>query len=257
MPRPKNSPLSSSHNAEEIELARALDMDVEGAGRPGRKKRPGKIRTRNRERILMAAEEEFALNGFRGTTIQRIAERAELPKSNVLYYFSNKERLYTALFDTITGRWNAMLESIKPEDDPAMTLARFIKAKVEMSRTHPLASRLFAMEVIQGAPVLKEHLRTNMRDWVRDRSRVMQQWVDEGRMAPVDPVQLILLIWSSTQHYADFQTQILVIENKAEYTREDFDHAAKFLIEVILRGCGLNVPPFESVEVDLDFDAEG
>ncbi|MCK7596107.1 TetR/AcrR family transcriptional regulator [Microbulbifer sp. CAU 1566] len=248
MPRQKST--------ETDDLARALEMapEAEGASKPGRKKRPGKIRVRNRELILSAAEEEFAQNGFRGTTIQRIAERAELPKSNVLYYFSNKERIYTALFDTITGRWNAMLESIKPEDDPAMTLARFIKAKVEMSRTHPLASRLFAMEVIQGAPVLKEHLRTSMRDWVRDRSGVMQQWIDEGRMAPVDPVQLILLIWSSTQHYADFQTQILMIENKAEYTREDFDHAAKFLIEVVLRGCGLEVPDFDSVVVDLDLD---
>ncbi|WP_406828188.1 TetR/AcrR family transcriptional regulator [Microbulbifer sp. ARAS458-1] len=218
---------------------------------PAPAKRTGKIRERNRELILAAAEEEFARHGFRGATIQRIAERAALPKSNVLYYFSNKQRLYTALFETITGRWNAMLAAIKPEDDPAMTLARFIRAKVDMSRTHPQASRLFALEVIQGAPVLEGHLCTNVRDWVRDRAGVIQQWVDEGRMSPVDPVHLILLIWSSTQHYADFQAQILMIEDKVEYTREDFDHAARFLIEVILRGCGLEVPPFESVPLEV------
>lgn len=205
----------------------------------GRKYRPGRIRERNREKILQAAEEEFAQHGFRGATIQNIAERAGLPKSNVLYYFSNKKRMYSAMFDDILARWNKVFSDIKPDDDPAEALSTFIRTKVEMSRRYPLASRLFAMEIIQGAPFLLDHLRTNMREWVRGRAEVIQHWIDEGRMAAVDPVQLIFLIWSSTQHYADFQVQILMVENKAEYEQRDFDHAADFLTDVILRGCGL------------------
>ena len=170
----------------------------------GRKYRPGRIRERNREKILAAAEEEFASNGYKGATIQNIAERAGLPKSNVLYYFSNKKRMYSAMFDDILGRWNKVFSDIRPEDDPAEALSTFIRTKVEMSRRYPLASRLFAMEIIQGAPFLMDHLRTNMREWVRGRAEVIQHWIDEGRMAEVDPVQLIFLIWSSTQHYADF-----------------------------------------------------
>jgi TetR/AcrR family transcriptional regulator len=208
----------------------------------GRKYRPGRIRERNREKILAAAEEEFASNGYKGATIQNIAERAGLPKSNVLYYFSNKKKMYSAMFDDILGRWNKFFTEIRPEDDPAEALATFIRTKVEMSRQFPLASRLFAMEIIQGAPFLMDHLRTNMREWVRGRAEVIQTWIDDGRMAPVDPVQLIFLIWSSTQHYADFQVQILMVENKAEYEQRDFDHAADFLTDVILRGCGLESP---------------
>lgn len=208
----------------------------------GRRYRPGRIRERNREKILEAAEQEFAQHGFRGATIQNIAERAGLPKSNVLYYFSSKKRIYSALFDDILERWNRVFTDISPEDDPAEALASFIRTKVEMSRRYPAASRLFAMEIIQGAPFLMDHLRTNMREWVRGRAAVIQSWIDDGRMAPVDPVQLIFLIWSSTQHYADFQVQILMVENKAEYEKRDFDHAADFLTEVILRGCGLEVP---------------
>lgn len=204
-----------------------------------RRYRPGQIRERNRERIIAAAEQEFAQHGYRGATIQNIAERAELPKSNVLYYFSNKKRIYYALLDDILARWNAVLADIRPEDDPAQALEGFIRTKVEMSRRFPVASRLFAQEIIQGAPFLEGHLRTSMRDWVRERASVIQQWIDEGRMARVDPVQLIFLIWSSTQHYADFQFQILMVENKAEYEQRDFDHAADFLSAVILRGCGL------------------
>ncbi|MGO1502021.1 MAG: TetR/AcrR family transcriptional regulator [Marinobacter sp.] len=204
--------------------------------------RTGRIRERNREQILAAAEKEFAHNGFGATTVQKIADRAGLPKSNVLYYFSNKKRMYYALMDDIMGRWNNVFSKVTPEDDPATTLAGFIHVKMEMSRTHPLASRLFAMEIIQGAPVLKEYLATTMKDWVRERATVIQQWIDTGRMGNVDPVQLILLIWSSTQHYADFQVQILAIEDKGTYTKKDFEHAAEFLTQVILRGCGLEVP---------------
>lgn len=208
----------------------------------GRSYRPGRIRERNREAILQAAEQEFALHGYKGTTIQNIAERAGLPKSNVLYYFSNKKRMYSAMFDDILLRWNKVFSEIKPDDDPATALETFIRTKVNMSQQYPLASRLFAMEIIQGAPFLLDHLRTNMREWVRGRASVIQHWIDEGRMAPVDPVQLIFLIWSSTQHYADFQVQILMVENKAEYEPRDFEHAADFLVDVILRGCGLERP---------------
>ncbi|MGO1461553.1 MAG: TetR/AcrR family transcriptional regulator [Marinobacter sp.] len=206
------------------------------------KVRPGRIRQRNREQILAAAEKEFSRKGFGATTVQQIADRAGLPKSNVLYYFSNKKRMYYALMDGIMGRWNDVFSNVRPEDDPATTLAGFIQVKMEMSRTHPLASRLFAMEIIQGAPVLKEYLSTSMKDWVRERAMVIQQWINTGRMGNVDPVQLIHLIWSSTQHYADFQVQILAIEEKEAYTKKDFKHAAEFLTQVILRGCGLEVP---------------
>lgn len=223
-------------------VADSVASDKVGEGAKGRKYRPGRIRERSREKILIAAEEEFALNGYKGATIQSIAERAGLPKSNVLYYFSNKTRMYSALFDDILARWNKVFTEIRPEDEPAEALATFIRTKVEMSRKYPLSSRLFAMEIIQGAPFLMDHLRTNMREWVRGRAEVMQSWIDDGRMAPVDPVQLIFLIWSSTQHYADFQVQILMVENKAEYEKRDFDRAADFLTGMILRGCGLESP---------------
>ena len=208
-----------------------------------RKYKTGKIRERNREIILAAAELEFARHGFRGATIQNIAETAQLPKSNVLYYFSNKTQLYVALLQDILARWNQVFADVRPEDDPAQALTRFIHIKVELSRTSPMASRMFATEVIQGAPYLQSFLRTEVREWVRERVGVIQQWIDQGRMAPVDPVHLIFLIWSSTQHYADFQAQILIIEDKPDYTEQDFAQAAAFLTTVILRACGLEPVP--------------
>jgi len=204
-----------------------------------KKYKPGKIRERNHELILAAAEHEFAVHGYRGASTQAIADRAGLPKANIHYYFKNKHLLYAAVLEQIMDAWNEALEDISPKDDPADVLRQFIRTKVELSYRKPRVSKLFAMEIIAGAPHLKEYIRTDMRQWVREKTKVFEQWIAEGRMAEVDPVQLIFLIWSSTQHYADFETQVLTLMNRAEYEAADIEHIIEFLTTMILRGCGL------------------
>lgn len=204
-----------------------------------KKYKPGKIRERNKELILVAAEEEFAIHGYRGASTQAIADRAGLPKSNVHYYFKNKEKLYVAVLERIIELWNEVLEDVTPDDDPEEVLTNFIRKKVELSYTHPQASKLFAMEIITGAPQVKEYIRTDMRSWLRTKTSVIEKWIEAGRMDPVDPVHLIFLIWSATQHYADFDTQILTLLNRAEYEPEDIDQITDFLVNLVLKGCGL------------------
>jgi len=198
-----------------------------------RKYKPGKIRDRNFKIILQAAEEEFALNGYSGTSTQKVADRAGLAKANVHYYFNSKEKLYLAVLDNIIHLWNDYFDEIKVENDPAEVFDTFIRKKVALAYSHPQASKLFAMEIIQGAPHIKEYIRTEMRTWVRMKASVIEQWIDQGRMKKVDPVQLIFLIWSSTQHYADFETQVLTIMNHAEYETEMIDQIGDFLSQMI------------------------
>ncbi|ASP37363.1 TetR family transcriptional regulator [Bacterioplanes sanyensis] len=206
------------------------------------KYKPGKIRERNEENILAAAEREFVRNGFKGTSMQAIADRAEVPKANVHYYFKSKANLYRALLDHIMQSWNEVLEDITPEDDPALVLSRFIAVKVEQSYLNPNGSKIFAMEIIQGAPHLKEHLSQEMRQWVKEKSAVIQSWIDQGKLRAVDPMHLIFMIWSTTQHYADFETQVLEVSNKRQYELEDIERITHFLQDMILTGCGLQRP---------------
>lgn len=207
-----------------------------------KKYKPGKIRERNEEIILKAAEHEFVLNGFKGTSVQAIANRAGLPKANIHYYFKNKNNLYRAVLEYITQLWNEVLSDISADDDPAQVLHEFIRTKVQLSYTHPRASKLFAMEIIQGAPHIREHIRMDMRKWVRSKTQVFDQWIAAGKMDPIDPVHLIFMIWATTQHYADFDAQVLTLMNRAEYEPEDIDHIINNLSHVILKGCGLSLP---------------
>ncbi len=203
------------------------------------KYQPGKIRQHNVEQIIEAAEHEFMLHGFKGASTQAIADRAGLPKANLHYYFKNKLTLYNAVLENIIDLWNASLPDITATDDPAEMLEKFIRSKVKLAYTHPKASKIFATEIIQGGRQLKDHLRTDQRHWVRARTEVMKAWIGAGKMRAIDPENLIFLIWGATQHYADFDTQVLTVINKGEYDDDYIEHASRQLCEIILLGCGL------------------
>ncbi|MEM1112510.1 MAG: TetR/AcrR family transcriptional regulator [Pseudomonadota bacterium] len=204
--------------------------------------KPGQIRDRNFQLIIDAAEYEFARHGYHGTSTQKIADRAGIAKANIHYYFNSKSNLYLEVLDNIISLWNDFLDDVSVEDDPAEVLDKFVRRKVALSFSHPQASRVFAVEIIQGAPHIKEYIRTRMRKWVTEKAGVLRQWSAEGRMADIDPVHLIFLIWSSTQHYADFETQVLTILNRKDFDANTQRQVADFLSATILRACGLSTP---------------
>ncbi len=199
----------------------------------------GRIRQQNEEIILKAAEDEFARHGFKGTSMNAIALKAGLPKANLHYYFTNKLGLYIAVLSNIIELWDSTFNNLSAEDDPAQALSSYIRAKIEFSRRQPEASRVFAMEIISGGACLTEYFTQDYRTWFQGRAAVFQAWIDAGKMDPVDPVHLIFLLWGSTQHYADFATQICRVSGRTRLTRQDMQDASDNLIRIILKGCGL------------------
>ncbi|WP_426357760.1 TetR/AcrR family transcriptional regulator [Pseudocolwellia sp. HL-MZ19] len=199
----------------------------------------GSIREKSQDKILAAAQDEFIIQGYKGATVQAIADRAKLPKANVLYYFKNKENIYHAVLERTLAMWDEAIGDIDPDHGPAVAIEKFIASKVQLSFKEPDASKIYAMEIIQGAQHLKDFTRTYLRKWVREKTALFQHWIDKGEMNDVDPVHLIFLIWSTTQHYADFNNQILTVMNQADFEDEDCERVTAFLTDFILRGCGL------------------
>ena len=167
-----------------------------------------RIQAVNEEKILEAALGVFARFGFKGAAVDQIAAAAGMSKPNLLYYFRSKQALYAAVLRRTLEMWLQPLEDISAEGDPEAEIRAYIERKVAFSRSHAVESRLFAMEIIQGAPILKEVLETRLRELVEDKVRVIEAWVAAGKIAPVDPHHLIFTLWASTQHYADFDAQI-------------------------------------------------
>lgn len=201
--------------------------------------KPGRIREQSRELILQAAEAEFACHGFRGATMQRIAESAQVPKANIHYYFSNKLSLYGAVLENTLNLWDAIFNELASHDEPADVLSCYIDAKMDFSRTHPAASRLFAKEMISGAPHLSAYLQQDYRLWFKQRMSIFESWVAQGKMDDLEPAHVIFMIWASTQYYADFEPQILIATQTPTLTEQSFTSAADSIKHIILKGCGI------------------
>lgn len=189
-----------------------------------------RIQQKNRAVILEAALEVFSAHGFRGATIDQIATAAGLSKPNLLYYFPSKEAIHTTLLAGLLDTWLDPLRAMDPMGDPLQEILNYVRRKLQMSQDYPRESRLFANEIVQGAPRIYDALTTDLKTLVDEKATVISHWISQGRLAPVHPYHLLFSIWSLTQHYADFDVQIrAVMDNE-----DPFDKAPDF-IETLYR----------------------
>ena len=170
--------------------------------------RKTRIQSQNEELILDAALEVFSVYGFRGSTVDQIAAKCGLSKPNLLYYFRRKSDIYTAVLERTLAGWLEPLRALDATGDPIGELSRYISEKIRMSRERPVASRLFANEILHGAPAIGKFLKGPLKTLVDQKADIISGWIAQGRLAPLDPHHLIFAIWATTQHYADFDAQI-------------------------------------------------
>jgi TetR/AcrR family transcriptional regulator len=204
--------------------------------RAGKTRKRTRIQAENEVRILDAALEVFSTYGFRGATVDQIATLARMTKPNLLYYFRRKQDIYLAVLNRTHEMWLKPLEDLDPDGDPATEITAYVDRKLEMSRENPKASRLFAMEVIQGAPVLGNVLAGRLKTLVDEKAAIIRRWVAEGRLAAIDPYHLIFMIWATTQHYADFEVQIRAVLGPRAERAAHFDLARATLDQVLDKG---------------------
>ena len=195
-----------------------------------------RIQALNEGRIMMAAEAVFAAHGFRGATVDEIARCAKMSKPNLLYYFKNKEALYRAVLEHTLDIWLEPLKEIDAERDPESEIRRYISRKIEASRKHPNASRIFASDMLGGAPILGDYLRGPLKTLVASKCAVIERWIADNKLAPIDPIHLIFMIWATTQHYADFAVQVKAVWGKGALRRMEFDGIEEAVSAIILRG---------------------
>ena len=167
-----------------------------------------RLQTQNEEKIVTAALDIFSANGYNGATLEQIAAAADMSKANVLYYFNKKREIYKAVLERTLAHWCEALTTLDPNGIPIDEIWNYTRQKLHFSRREPQASRLFAKEIMRGAPLIKDFLNGEMKELVDRWCEIVAQWVNDGKIAPIDPLQLIFLIWSSSQHLADFETQV-------------------------------------------------
>lgn len=201
------------------------------AEKPSAPKRT-RIQRRNRQIILDAALEVFSTHGFRGSTLDQIAAEAGLSKPNLLYYFDSKDGIHRELLTRLLGTWLEPLRMLDPSGDPQDEIMGYMRRKLHLSRDFPRESRLFANEILQGAPRIEDFIRGELRSLVDEKAHILEAWAKAGRIASVDPYHLVFSIWALTQHYADFAPQIGMIRGDGQ---DPTDGAEAFLEHLYTR----------------------
>lgn len=201
---------------------------------PSTQKKREKALQDKRHRIMTAALVLFAQHGVNGTSVEQIAKQADVSKTNLLYYFSSKEQLYLDVIKHLLDVWLSPLHEFSEEQNAIETLRHYIAFKLALSRDKPAESKLFCMEVVQGAPLLLNELESPLCQLVEAKVQVINTWIAQGQLAPIDPYHLIFSIWAITQHYADFSVQVKAVTGKDLHDPEFFDTTLTAITHIIL-----------------------
>ncbi len=185
-----------------------------------------RIQLKNREAILEAALDVFSAQGFRGATLDQIAEAAGLSKPNLLYYFPSKDAIHRSLLTGLLETWLDPLKAMDPGGDPVEEVLAYVRRKLDLARGYPRESRLFAGEILQGGARLREAIEGDLKRLVEEKAAVLRGWMAAGRLRPSDPVHLIFSVWALTQHYADFDMQVRAVLGPG---RDPYAEAGVFL----------------------------
>lgn len=201
---------------------------------------PGSRRLRaledRRTAILDAALATFSRYGLHGTRLEQVADLADVSKTNLLYHFSSKEELYLAVLRRLLDGWLAPLQALDGAQDPREAIRHYIRQKLLFSRAQPHASRLFCLEIVQGAPLLRDELNGALRQIVDAKSQVIESWIEQGLLAPIDPRHLIFSLWATTQHYADFAVQVEALSDRTLADEAFLEETISNVQNIILNG---------------------
>ncbi|MFZ6646421.1 TetR/AcrR family transcriptional regulator [Undibacterium sp. TJN25] len=194
--------------------------------------------------ILEQAVRLFAECGYEGSSVAAIAEQAGLSKQNLLYYFPTKQALYNRVLDDVLDQWLERMDLLADDSkEPQEVLHSYIQAKLRFSREQPWGSRLYAMEVIGGAPMYGQEIKKKLVPLLRKDIAVFEKWISEGKIAPVNATHLLFTIWAMTQSYADFSTQMCLVLNRKQLTRTDFADAEKLITDMVLAAISITPSP--------------
>ena len=200
--------------------------------------RKNQIRINNERRILAAAGKIFAGYGYQGATMRKIAEEADLPKANLHYYFQTKEQLNRRVLDGIFKDWLAAANTFDECEEPVEALRGYIETKMDLSRKRPLESRIWAEEILRGAPLIQDQLEQRLAAWVDTRVKRITDWINTGTIEALNPRILMYMIWAVTQHFADFESQIRALNQQLNLSDEQFAEAKTQVGQTILKGIG-------------------
>lgn len=198
------------------------------------KTRSRNVRKHRTSRILDAAEIEFSKAGYDGASVQAIADRADLQKRQVLYFFQSKKNLYRATIERIFAEWGS-LDLDEWEGSPPEIIASYIDNIFEIVAGRSHRSKLVISEMMRGGqaaiPVM---VGRDSREGMKRVLERLERWMDRGEMRRTDPLQYIFMLWSFQHFYVAFEPEVAYFLDKKEMGADDWVRIREHVKEVAL-----------------------
>lgn len=149
----------------------------EGEAATGNLSRIERKRLRRVNEILRVAAEVVAERGYSNATLEEVAERLDLAKASLYYYFDSKQALVSACLDTAAAEVARRLESIVEQGaSPTETLRHLIiEQQVFTTQDRPELSRLFLRHLEWPPPLLE-----TIHEWLVRHDQIWKAVIEAG-----------------------------------------------------------------------------
>lgn len=146
------------------------------------------------EKILTAAKEIFIQKGYAAARMQEIADKAEINKGLLHYYFKNKDKLFSAVFMEAFHKFAPRINKIFESDLPLFEkIESFVDEYMDILLQNP-SLPMFVIHEMNQKPV--EFVNSIMSN--KDRPNPMklivqvQSEVQKGHIREINPLQLVI-----------------------------------------------------------------
>jgi TetR/AcrR family transcriptional regulator len=179
------------------------DVVAAGGGPNGLESRSARRKARTVHAIFAAAEEKFLDRGFHGTTVEEIAQAADVSVGSIYVHFQSKEGLYLALIErALDVQDGYMDEAFKPTLSLGQQLFAAGWAYLRFYLDHPAYFRILAFPHVDAGPpedlsFAAQRLAERAEAGVRRIASIIELGVKTGTARPVDPYRAAKFMWGA------------------------------------------------------------
>ncbi len=184
----------------------------------------------NKSLILEKALEVFAEKGYYRTTIQEVADRAELSKRTVYRCIKTKEELFMELLNAaVLTRNEEVFKQIGITDDLKEKLSRFVISLIRFARNHRQYYRILTMEVVSDNPEFLNQVAKIQSEFQEQVYQILQEGVRQGRFREINP------LLATTFLSKLIEGTLVIIENEPNYSS---DQVILSMLDLFWNGLG-------------------
>jgi AcrR family transcriptional regulator len=149
-----------------------------------------------RQQILLAAVKLLGTKGYANMSMNDIVAESGISKGGIYWHFKNKDAIIEAVFVSILDAQLAFIEAQLAGTDPARNKLRRIFGIAHLVGQESTPPPLEFYAVAARDAVLMEQVQRYVHAYQERIAQVIQQGIERGELAPVDPMMTALNLLS-------------------------------------------------------------